>query len=553
MEVTSAERRAGEDDVTSGGSPAIGAGTTQSRGQPLDWAWIFKPVKGSAAMRQAWPPPPLLQQQYVSTAAAVPQALHYTPSPLGLQGVQRSAGAPHPPGLPSLGSGQHALAPSASVEAAVAAAAALETQLQPRSVPGPSQTPPAGTAAHPAGTAVNPSLSQAAQPSPAGPPATSCTQNPAASPAAGAAPPNAVPPAAPTMANGPVSSAAASPAAASQAVESGADGALPATDPAAVSGIVPSASAAQAEQPQASPAGTAAPAQLAPPEAEAKPASAAAAEPPVDGGIAGPSSAADAAMEGETEPETAAVAAPDTAGPPPAEAPAMVSVPPARGGSGGLEEQPSVSAVSEAAAAAANTPTGEQPSMSGTPPASGAVAGVQPPPRPSTAQEEDRPPLPASWQEWQVPTGTPSPWFTQPILYMAAARAITPLVVHGCVLAQIGMSRAKVAVRWRIQLKRVVCIFAVSQVALAAASGDDPAARARPDEELHRYTRAILEQPPPPHLLVPALFPGSYDDTLASVCLIRTSSVCLSTLDWATSVDGQSCGSVTTPTCEAGL
>ncbi len=40
------------------------------------------------------------------------------------------------------------------------------------------------------------------------------------------------------------------------------------------------------------------------------------------------------------------------------------------------------------------------------------------------------------------------------------------------------------------------------QVALAA-SGDDPAARARPDEELHPYTRAILEQPPPPHLLVP--------------------------------------------------
>ena len=38
------------------------------------------------------------------------------------------------------------------------------------------------------------------------------------------------------------------------------------------------------------------------------------------------------------------------------------------------------------------------------------------------------------------------------------------------------------------------------QVALAA-SGDEPMMRARPDEELHPYTHAILAQPPPQHLL----------------------------------------------------
>ena len=140
VEVTSADRGAAAEDG-SGAFPSTAAADKNagSRVQPLDWAWIFKPAKGSAAMRQAWPPPPPLQpqQQYapVSTAA-VQQALPYTPSPLGPAGAQRSAGIVPPPGLPSLGSGQHALAPSASVEAAAAAAAALETQLQPRSAPG---------------------------------------------------------------------------------------------------------------------------------------------------------------------------------------------------------------------------------------------------------------------------------------------------------------------------------------------------------------------------------------------------------------------------------
>ena len=397
VEVTSADRRPGDDDVTSGGSPATAAGAAQSQVQPLDWAWIFKPVKGSAAMRQVWPPPPLLQQQqYVSATAAVPQVLNYTPSPLGMTGAQRSAGAPHPPGLPSLGSGQHALAPSASVEAAVAAAAALETQLQPRSLPGSSQAAPAAVAPDPAGTAVKPTLSQPVEPRPAGLQAPSGSPNNAALSAAGAAQPTAGLAPAPAMANGPVALAAASPALASQATNPRANGATAVLVPAVVPGAAPSGPPALAEQPQPPPAGTAASTQQPPPEAETKAPSATTAEPPEANETAGPPRAADAATEGETAP--AAAAASNVAQPPAAEVLATVA-PPARHGSGGLPEQPSASAVSGAAAAAAHTP-GEQPSMSGTPPASGAAVGAAPP-RPKTPQE-GRPPLPASWQEWQV-------------------------------------------------------------------------------------------------------------------------------------------------------
>ena len=47
----------------------------------------------------------------------------------------------------------------------------------------------------------------------------------------------------------------------------------------------------------------------------------------------------------------------------------------------------------------------------------------------------------------------------------------------------------------RMRLRSVM-----SQVALAA-SGDVPMTRAGADEELHPYTRAILAQQPPQHLL----------------------------------------------------
>ena len=78
-----------------------------------------------------------------------------------MAGAQRSAGALPPPGLPSLGFGHSALPPSASIEATAAAAAALETQLQPR------HTLPSGP---PQGLAMGaaPSPSQPHQPSQAG-------------------------------------------------------------------------------------------------------------------------------------------------------------------------------------------------------------------------------------------------------------------------------------------------------------------------------------------------------------------------------------------------
>ena len=388
-EVTSAKRRgSGEGDTGPVTAPAKAGALVQ----PLDWAWIFKPAKGSAAMRQVWPPPPPLQQP--SPAMMLPQTLQYTPSPLGMAGAQQSAGVLPPPGLPSMGSGHSALPPSASVEAAAAAAAALETQLQPR------QTPFAAQVQAPHG-GVPPLPSQPPQPSQA---------RLSGSTVAAAASPLMAPagPAASARANGPVLPAAVPPLAAPPTAVAAADS-LPAVD---------SAGAPRPAQPTAPNAN--APTQPQPPAVVGDAGSRLlrdAAEAAVDAGPLDAEAETAAEQPTTTAAATAGEPGPLNAGPAAdAASPAVTGAPPSPSAARPGVLPPEVSdqsvALVAAPAAPAEEAAAEQPSMSGTPPVSGA--------RVSAPQA---PPLPASWAEWQV-------YAAQPPIFIASY-ALPRIFEHG--------------------------------------------------------------------------------------------------------------------------